>query len=198
MRRHGIGPLRTGLDRVRRRCGFDRNELRREVDRRQRKAALWLLALYLAVAPAAALVAGRLTHDHGIRAERDERASRHQVTATVLEPGRQTLASRKRTVVTWTEADGSRHTGSAVTWRGDGAKGERQRIWVDDDSGRPVVKPRDRSQTVLATGAAGIGALTGLAVPPLLVYGTVRRRCDRRRYREWDAAWSRLDTHSAS
>ncbi|MFG2006219.1 hypothetical protein ACGFNU_44430 [Spirillospora sp. NPDC048911] len=59
----------AAFNRLRRRLGFDRNQLRRRVDRLQWVAGLTLLLLYLVTAPAVTAVAVERVYANGIRAE---------------------------------------------------------------------------------------------------------------------------------
>jgi len=192
MRGSGIGALWTHVDRLRRRCGFDRNDLRRDIDRAQTRIACGLVLCFLAAAPVAGLAAGQAAYDRGIRVERHEKATRHLVTATVVEVGTRTSGAQPAARVMWTEPDGSRHTGTATAWRGTPDTGETQRMWVTD-SGKPTFRPRWRSQSVCDAWVAGLAAALGVALPLALIYTLIRRLNDRRRYRGWDAAWERLD-----
>lgn len=197
MRRLGIGSIRARADRLRRRCGFDHNDLRRDVDRKQRLIALGLIVFYLGATPIAAAKTGQLAYDRGIRTERHETSTRHLVTATVIEPGSQRLETRRATWVTWTEPDGTTHTGATIIWRGERRIGERQKIWINT-RGQPTVPPRTRSQTVIDGWATAMATSIGVALPLLAIYTLLRQRYDRRRDRDWDTAWARLDTHSTN
>jgi hypothetical protein len=199
MRRSGIGgdmgPDRRPTRRLRRRLGLERNALRRRVDRVQRAVALTLLVLLLAFAPPLAAWCGGLAYDAGLRAERHERADRHTVLATVVSTGGYGSAGDRyvhETVqATWPRPDGKTHTGTLPSWKG--AKvGAHKRIWVDRE-GTLTVRPRPHSRTVTDAVYAGGAAALGVGTPLLLIYLFVRRRCDRHRYAQWEAAWARMD-----
>ncbi|MFC6881232.1 hypothetical protein [Actinomadura yumaensis] len=195
MRRFGIGrdgpPRRT----LRRRLGLERSGLRRRVDRVQRGIALALLSVLLAAAPPLAAWAAGWSYDAGSRAERVERASRHQVVATVVSTGgigstgdryiHETVQAR------WTAPNGKPRTGSLPAWRKVRAGAQRD-IWVDAD-GDPTVRPRPHSRTLTDAAYAGAAAVLAVGLPLLLAYALARRRCDRYRDALWDAAWARMD-----
>ncbi|GAA2437676.1 hypothetical protein GCM10010191_60780 [Actinomadura vinacea] len=189
----------TGLarvDRLRRRCGFDRNELRRDVDRRQRSFTIALVALYLGAAPIASVQLSGAVYEHGLRAEKQEAATRYQVVATIIDTGHQSASGWSTPRAAWAGRDGRHHTGTIDTWRGEADSGERQRIWVDV-SGRPAIRPRAHSQTLGDGWSTALG--TSLAIAAVLwgMQRIFRHHCDRRRYREWDSEWSRFDNRSA-
>jgi hypothetical protein len=196
MRRSGIGVEGTPMRRLRRRLGLERSELRRRVDRVQRALALVLLFLLLASAPPLAAWCGDLAYDAGLRAERHEQATRHAVLATVVATGGFGSAGDRyvhETVqATWPGPGGKARTGTLPSWKG--AKiGAQKRIWVDRQ-GRPAVRPRPHSRTVTDAAYAGGAAVLGVGSPLLLMYLFIRRRCDRHRYAQWEAAWARMDT----
>ncbi|GAA2118185.1 Rv1733c family protein [Actinomadura napierensis] len=185
-------PTRTtpaGFSRLRRRIGCDGNELRRDVDRRQRRAGLLLLMLFVGVGLP---ICGRIVqavYDSGVRAERYEVATRHKVDATVLKVD--DLPSGHRITVKWREPSGQPRTGSYSSWYGT-TVGEHLQLWagpatVSDEA------PRRHARTVGEAVGAGLGAVTAAGSPALAAYMLIRYRFDRRRDRLWDAGWESLD-----
>ncbi|MFG2006834.1 hypothetical protein ACGFNU_47580 [Spirillospora sp. NPDC048911] len=193
MRRPDVRGSGTRLDRMRRRFGLDRNDLRRPIDLRQRRAGLLLIVLFLlTAAPVSAWVA-RHVYETGERSQRHEFTTRHQVTGTVLGGGSSKTVSRVNLVrVGWTERDGSRHE-AKTTVLGNTRTGARHRIWVNA-SGQPSSAPRSDTRVIGDTLSAGAGATTGIGAIFLLVHRLLRRRFDRRCYRLWDTAWAELNT----
>lgn len=181
--------VRAGLGRLRRRIGFDGNELRRDVDRRQRAAGLLLLLLFVGAGLPVCWQIARNAYDSGVRAERYEAVTRHRVDATVLKVD--DLASGHRVTVTWREPGGRVRTGSYDTWYR-AVAGEHLKLWAGP-AGVSDVEPRRHARTVGEAVGAGLGAATTAGVPVLVAYLVVRRRADRRRDRFWDAEWERLD-----
>ncbi|GAA2576941.1 hypothetical protein SMC26_29925 [Actinomadura fulvescens] len=189
---YGCSPMR----RLWRRLGLERNELRRRIDRVQRLAALGLLALFLLAAPPVAGWCASWSYDSGLRAERAEHAERRQVLATVVSTGgvgstgdryvHETVHAR------WTAPDGTARTGSLPSWKG-AKPGVTKRIWVDH-KGTVAIRPRPHSRTVTDAAYAALAATTAVGIPILAAYGLLRRRFDRVRAAEWEAAWARMDT----
>ncbi|MFI0444782.1 hypothetical protein [Actinomadura sp. 6N118] len=190
--RYGCSPMR----RLWRRLGLERNDLRRRIDRVQRLAALGLLALFLLVTPPAAAWCANWSYDSGMRAERAEQAERRQVRATIVSTGgvgttgdryvHETVQAR------WTGPDGRAHTGSLPSWKG-AKPGATKLVWVDD-KGAIAIRPRPHSRTVTDAAYAAFAATTAVGIPILAVYGLLRRRFDRVRDAQWEAAWTRMDT----
>ncbi|MEV4002560.1 hypothetical protein [Actinomadura sp. NPDC049753] len=179
------------IDRWRRGCGFDRNDLRRNVDRVQWRLGLLLLIVFLSATPPLLSHAVQTAYGSGVRAERQQAATRHRVEATIVkvrDPG-----GRRTVTVAWTDPDGTRRTGDYTTWRGAGV-GERLILWAGPD-GVSITPPRRHAQTVIHTAVAGTGVALATGLPALCLYWLVRARCDRCRYRSWDAEWARLDNH---
>ncbi|RAY13227.1 hypothetical protein DPM19_22370 [Actinomadura craniellae] len=182
------------LGRARRRLGFDRNTLRRRVDRVQWTVAIVLVTIFLAVGPLiATLVAGGVYSD-GVRTERAEKQARQQVVATVLGPGEVSGSDQyvHQTVQARWQVAGEPRTGSIPAWSGAKA-GDTRRIWVND-RGDPTLRPRPHSRTVADTAYTAIGVLLATGLPPLVLYGLVRHRCDRYRYARWAAEWAEIST----
>ncbi|MCP9948950.1 Rv1733c family protein [Actinomadura madurae] len=182
--------IRARADRWRRSCGFDANDLRRDVDRVQWRLGLLLLMIFFSVTPPlCAHVAGDVYHS-GVKTERHEAATRHRVVATIVnvEPDGQ-----RRTTIAWTAADGTRHTRDHLTVRG-GQVGDRLIVWVGPDA-VSMFPPRRHALTIIHTAAIGAGVVPAVGLPLLSVYMLVRKRCDRHRSRQWDAEWVHLDDH---
>jgi hypothetical protein len=211
MRDSGIPPRPPPRPTLRRRLGLERNELRRRVDRVQRCMALCLLVIMLAVVTPFAVWGARWTYDTGLRAERYERADRRQVVATVVQTGGVGSAGDRyvhETVqATWprpgardttgnattnTQAQATR-TGTLPSWK-DAMVGAKKRIWVTMN-GEVTGQPRAHSRTVSDAGYTAASIVLIGAVPFLLAYVLLRRRCDRHRYKMWDAEWARMDAH---
>jgi hypothetical protein len=181
--------LLAGLARLRRRIGFDGNELRRDVDRKQRAGGLLLLMLFMGCGlPVCGYIALTAYHS-GVRAERHEAATWHEVDATVLKV--EDLRSAHRSTVMWREPSGQLRTGSYDTWYA-ATVGDHVKLWAGpatvSDEG-----PRRHARTVGEAIGAGLGTVTAVGLPLLSAYLLIRHRCDRRRDRLWDADWERLD-----
>ncbi|MFB4300868.1 hypothetical protein [Actinomadura sp. NTSP31] len=128
-----------------------------------------------------------------MRAEAAQTATHRLVDARVArtEPASTGQVRYFHTVLTWTSPDGRTHW-TTVPARKSMSPGTVRRVWVDA-SGEPAQRPQSRAAIVTATAFAGAAALGFAGAPPLAVYLLVRRRCERRRARMWDADWSRLD-----
>ncbi|MEU8802891.1 hypothetical protein [Spirillospora sp. NPDC048819] len=179
-------------DRWRRTFGFDANDLRRDVDRAQWRIGLFLLALFLIVAPPLSVHTAQAVHDSGTRSERQKAAASHRVNATVVQA--EQLRGGYRVTVAWSDPDGTRRTGDFTTWSRVRA-GDRIWAWASP-GGVSLTPPNRHAQTVVNTVAAGTGVVLAVGLPLFGLYGLVRLGCDRRRDRLWDAAWARLDNHS--
>jgi hypothetical protein len=103
------------------------------------------------------------------------------------------VRGRRRVTVAWTEPDRTRRTGDYTTWRGSDV-GSRVTAWAGLST-VSLLPPREHSRTIAQTGVAASGVALATGLPLLGLYRLIRRGCDRRRYRLWDAAWARLDNH---
>ena len=184
--------FRTGwLARLLRGRRLDRNPLRRGSDRVETVVLGALLAAFLSVAPFAAHAAGNWGYAAAARAAQTQRASLHQVTATLLqpEPVLSGYGSASAFVVEarWRAPDG-RARARELFVTADVATGHATRIWVDR-AGRPTGPPLTRDQLIgrgeLAAGVA-VGCLATLLIT---VAWLARRSLDRRRMAAWDADW---------
>src|SRR3954462_13431273 len=87
----------------------DGNLLRRPVDRTHVRAMVTLCLLFLVLAPLAAVVTARLAGNAGLRAERLQAHTRHQVNAVVLDVSPKGVLDQ--TVrIGWHDASGAVHT----------------------------------------------------------------------------------------
>lgn len=186
--------------RTRRRLGFDRNDLRRGIDRLQWRVGLALALLFVVTGTTVGFLAAKPVYDNGLRAERQERAARHQVVATVLGSavltGTQEGVIRHVTRVRWTERDGTSRTGTAETWAS-ARPGETRRLWVDS-AGRETAPPRSHGRTVFDTACTATGGAVAVGLLLLVAYMLVRQHCDRLRAVEWDVAWAGFHTRRIS
>lgn len=172
--------------------GLDRNPLRRRCDRVE---AVVRLAAVLGVMVAVVLgvMLAVRTYGDGLKTEAQQRHTRHQVTATLMnEPDSARLSPAGAAVghvkARWQAPDGRQWEGTidASTSR---HQGDRVRIWTDGH-GAPAPRPQQRETTVVSALTAGIGiplaAATGLALVVAATRGVVQRRAKR----AWEAQWT--------
>ncbi|MEU8123919.1 hypothetical protein AB0C21_34865 [Spirillospora sp. NPDC049024] len=183
----------TRLGRVRRRFGFDRNDLRRGVDRRQRAAGVAAVLLFTVLAPPASVLLAADAYRSGVRAEH---RNVHRITAQITHTESEGGAGVRHTYaeLAWTSVDGRTRT-TVVPADKSVRPGMGQRIWVDA-AGNPVRQPQTRAATVATTAVAAAAAAAATGVPLLAGYLLVRRRCDRRRDALWDESWTSLAQHA--
>ncbi|CAM5261984.1 Rv1733c family protein [Streptomyces aurantiogriseus] len=177
------------------------NPLRRTTDLIEAWVALSALLLILLVAPVVGALVGAVAQDALQQSVRDQRASRHQVTATVvrklegslLEADPESASGRDariRVTADWTAPDGTAHHGAVVADLDTPQRGDHFAIWTDTH-GRPVARPLDPATATTHAVLAGFGAALLTAG---LVEGSRRVilwRMVRRRYARWDQAWDR-------
>ncbi|MEY9989240.1 hypothetical protein ABIE67_001272 [Streptomyces sp. V4I8] len=177
------------------------NPLCRATDLVEAWVALAALLLILVVTPLVGSLVGGLAQDALQESVREQRASRHVVTATVVrkldgspldaDPEAATGRDlRTRVMADWTAPDGTVHQGAVTTGLDTPQSGDRFRIWTDRH-GRAVARPLDSATAATHAVLAGFGAA-------LLTVGLVeggRRlvvwRMVRRRYARWDQAWDK-------
>ena len=170
---------------------LDRNPLRRGSDRAETVVLGALLAAFLAAAPFAAHAAGSWAHASAVRDAQAQRASLHQVTATLLRaaPVLSSYGSASDFAVEarWRAPDGRVRTGDLLV-TATTAAGHSTRIWVDQ-AGRLTGPPMSGDQVAgRAQLAVGV-AVGGLAVLLIMAAWLVRGGIDRRRMAAWDADW---------
>ncbi|MFF4833991.1 hypothetical protein [Streptomyces sp. NPDC001315] len=177
------------------------NPLRRGTDLVEAWVALVALLLILVVAPVIGSVVGGVAQDALQRSVRDQRATRHEVTATVVrelahspletDPDTSGLRdARSRVVADWKAPDGTAHHGPATASLNTPHSGDHFTIWTDTH-GNIVARPLDSATATTHAVLAGFGAamLTAGLVEGgrrLIVWRMVRGR-----YARWDQAWDR-------
>ncbi|RSS65740.1 hypothetical protein [Streptomyces sp. WAC06273] len=120
------------------------NPLCRPTDLAEAWVALLGLLMILTVAPLVGALAGGSAQDTLQRSVREQHASRHRVTATVVRPlerapltvdpeGASGGDLRSRVLADWTAPDGSRHEAALMASLDDPAPGDRFAIWTDDE-----------------------------------------------------------------
>jgi len=183
--------MKQTLTGLRRRLGWDRNPLRRRVDRVEAAVFAGLVVAFLIGAPVLGLVAGRVTDGMELRQHHSERAWR-QVPATLL-------------VSAATVADpvsGSAYAWVPARWRAPGRPARRGLVWVDtaaragqhvrvwtDASGRLTTAPLTRPAIQLNVLVAALIAPVVLGLGLLTAGGSTRLILNRRRLAGWNQAW---------
>ena len=178
--------------------GWDRNPLRRRIDRIEGGVIAGLIVLFLIAAPVLAMVAGNWTRTAGLRQERVE-ATWSQVSATVPRGSypQRDFSSGAAAAVTilarWTAPNGQpRHGWLPVS---PGTKpGSSLRVWVNR-RGSLTGPPLRRTQLQGRIAIAEMATVGVLALVLSLVGGTGRYLLRQRRLASWDMAW-RTWSHS--
>jgi hypothetical protein len=178
--------------RVRRRLGFDHNQLRRRSDMIEAWILPAAIALFLALCPLLVGGASAWVHDEYVAAQQAER-SWHRVTAVLLQavPGPLMSDNGANTWVTWTPArwteNGSTHVGQVPADAGSIA-GSTVSVWLDR-AGNVEVPPLASGQVRDRVALAAVIVITAFAafLSTLALIG--RRLLDRRRLASWGTAW---------
>ena len=179
--------------------GWDRNPLRRRIDRVEAGMVAALILVFLITAPVLVAVAGHGIRTAGIRQQRAE-ASWRLVPATLQHsapaPRGETLgmADTVRKPARWTAPDGRARSGRIVV-SPRAAAGSSVRVWVSRSgslTGRPPLRRAQLQDRIVLTGvltAAVLGLVLGLA-------GLAGRFLfSRRRLANWDKAWRAVGPH---
>jgi len=185
-------PRTYWLGRVLRGRRLDRNPLRRRSDRVETTVLGLLLAAFLAGAPFATHAAGSWAYATSAREAQAQRASLHQVPATLLKAapawnaytnGRGVLEVDAR----WRAADGQVRTGDVFVL-GEAAAGSTVLVWTNR-AGQLTGPPFGHTQLARRAQLAAGAAACCLAVALIAAAWLVRRSLNRRRLAAWDADW---------
>jgi hypothetical protein len=171
--------------------GWDRNPLRRGIDRVEAGVLAGLVMVFLIGAPVAVAGAGHLARVAGLRALRTQ-ATWSQVSATVprAAPNQSESPGQLDAVLLqarWTAPDGQSRSGLIATSPGV-VVGDTARIWVSR-SGSPTGAPRERSELLGWTPIAEVGAALVLALMFFLAVRLQRWLFERSRLSCWHRAW---------
>src|SRR5688572_10045674 len=134
-----------------RRLGWDRNPVRRRVDRVQTILTSVFLVVLLVLTPAVAALAGAHAYASGINAEKREKSSFRQVTATVLKVTEVSGDGsghflHERALLQWKDPSGNVRTGLA-TLVTQARENDRLTRWVNGE-GALSGRPHTREQTL--------------------------------------------------
>ena len=190
--RRGL-PLRLRMRRSRV-LGWERNPVRRGIDRVEGGLLAVLVVLFLIAAPVLAGVAGRGIHAAGLRQQHAE-ATWRPVWAT-LERG---VAPRDfprapgfvGRLARWTAPDGHPHSGWIVV-SASAAPGSRSREWVDG-RGALTGPPLRRAQLLDRVSTARTLTACGLAVLLAFIGAFGRHLLRQRRLAAWDKDWQAVE-----
>ncbi|MDO0928999.1 hypothetical protein QQY24_27665 [Streptomyces sp. TG1A-8] len=178
-----------------------RNPLCRATDVAEAWAALVALVLIAVAAPVIGVLVGTAAQDSLQRSVREQRHSRHLVTATVVrelggapletDPDTSTAhEARSRVLAHWTAPDGTRRRGPVLARAKHPRPGERFKVWTDPH-GRITTRPLNSPTATTHAVLAGLGATLAAAGLVDGVRRLVLWRMVRRRYARWDQAWDR-------
>ncbi|CAM5665882.1 MULTISPECIES: hypothetical protein [Streptomyces] len=177
------------------------NPLRRRTDVAEGWVALLAMLLIAVAAPTAGSLVGGVAQESLQDSVRQQRASRHQVWATVvrtldgprLDLDPETTAGRgvrARVLADWTAADGTARHGAVTVDLNSPEPGTRFPLWTDRQ-GRVAAPPLDFATASAHAVIAGFGA----ALLAIALIEAARRlivwRMVRGRYLSWDRAWDK-------
>lgn len=179
-----------------------RNPLRRTSDLVESWVALAALVLILVAAPVLGALVGSVAQGALQQSVRDQRQTRHMVTATVVRKVRSVAPApdpeistgrdvRSRVDADWTAPDGIRRHGRVTTDLKSPHPGDHFTLWTDRQ-GRLVPRPLDPVTATTHAVLAGLGAALLAAGLVECIRRLIVWRLLRRRYAGWDRAWERV------
>lgn len=184
-------PQSSWLGRLLRRWRPDHNPLRRRLDRLETAVLGLLVAVFLAGTPIAWHAAGSWAYAAYTREAQTERATLHEVRATLLQaaPGWSASGTGAAPDVTarWRAPNGQLRTGPVFVPNGLAA-GNTVLVWTDE-TGQLMDPPLQPTQVSSRAQLARVLAVGVLAIA-LFIAGTLAHIVlDRRRLAAWDADW---------
>jgi hypothetical protein len=183
------------LTKLRRRVGFDRNELRRPADRAETCVMIGLLTAFLAGAPLLAMTVHHEANAVSMRALHNQQEWR-QVPAVLLEgtPASTSVLYESSTII-WARArwaaNGAVHVGEVPVPAGT-RKGGTVRVWTDragDVAGVPLTRAQIADRVIAVT----VFAPFALALVLLTVAAIAGRLLERKRIAAWEPAWESVE-----
>jgi hypothetical protein len=174
--------------------GWDRNPLRRRIDRVEAAVVAGLIAVFLISAPVLGAAAGHWSDSAGMREQRAEMAWR-LVPATVQGNAQRQIPSGPAGTVwmmaRWTAPDGQARRGWISVTPGDAAGGS-VRVWVTP-SGSLTWPPLRHSQVQAHIALAEWLTALVLGLLLCLAVGMERVLFARRRLADWNRAWREIE-----
>jgi hypothetical protein len=182
----------TWLGRLLRGRRPDRNPLRRKSDVVETAMLAALVVGFIAGAPSAALASGGWMHATAHRVQVEQEASRHQVTAVVLQAVPDTQGGGvgsldHLTPAWWTAPDGHRVAGVIPQPEGTAA-GATTKVWTTRD-GLLTDPPLTDWQVASQERLAEMLSVVVLAIVLAITGALARWALDKRRMAAWDADW---------
>jgi hypothetical protein len=173
---------------------MERNPLLRRSDRIESWGRVTALVMCVLALPVAVVV-GVVTFEHLAARAEHEAATREQVQATLLDdpvaaPGHALAMVTAR--VEWTTSAHGRQVGTAVV-PPTARRGDLATMWLTADGDRAAAPLSRFDAAALAVLGASLLLLAATALVGALLR-VLRWALDRGRYRDWTAAWDRLDT----
>lgn len=187
--------MRRRLAGILRRLGWDRNPVRRRVDRLQTILTSAFLILVLAGTPLTAWLVADRVYLSGERAANRQRMTDEQVPAIVLRTGDVAANGAGHFIdetahLRWRDQKGGVRSGAA-TVDFPARIGAVLPVWIDASGG--LTSPsRTHEQTVSDGVRAGAAVAMGMATVSIVGYLLARRRLDRHRYRQWENDWAAM------
>jgi hypothetical protein len=183
--------MSTRRSRLARRLGFDRNPLRRRVDRIELAFILAVITVFLTVTPVLAATAGQWARSAAARPDRADRAWRQVpaivVRSTALPDRAWAAADIGWATARWTAPNGQPRTGLIPVLAGARA-GTSVLIW-EDGAGWPTASPPRRGLQQGQVSVAESLTWYALAIVTLLILEAGRSLFARHRLEAWDKEW---------
>lgn len=172
------------------------NPLARGVDRAEAALVLGLIVVWLFSLPLIATMASvewtrvdaRLTTDRI-----DDLPRQALLTDDAAPPvmAHDAVQSSSTAPATWTDRDG-RPTGGQIQVPVSARAGDQVTIWLNS-TGAVVARPMSASTAAALTVMAAVGVWVGLGMVLTGIWWIARRRLDRRRWDQWERAWSTFE-----
>jgi len=177
---------------VARYLGWDRNPLRRRVDRAETAVLTMLLAALVIMGPVIAVLASHLAGAAALREQRAERGW-YQVSAVLTQSAGQAVIDSGQMEVAWVHArwtaHGDRPRTGVVAAPLNAQAGQRVQVWLTPSgelTGAPLTSAGARTEVIYAVALAVFGWFAVLQLAAV----AVRVLADRRRMRYWQREWA--------
>jgi hypothetical protein len=188
--------MRRYLQAAARKLGWDRNPLRRRIDRAETVVLTTLVAALVIVGPLLAIFASHVAESEGSREQRAERGS-YDVTAVLTQSTGQAVIESGQmdgawVRARWTEHGGRRETGEVVAPLSSQA-GQRVQVWLTR-GGQVTSAPLSNSEVdAQALYAAVLAVICWFAVLQFAAI-LVHVLADRHRMSAWQREWAAFES----